>query len=146
MRNSPPKHRLRICLLSSHPFLLKQLQELLSNSRVPVNVRQIQFSPKISALTIPRANVYLIDSHGHKPLTESLISQILSRYPKARFLVLSERSSEEEHSHCCNSGLRGFWITTRRVPSFPARLKPSQPVAFGYHGLFFHASSIRFSA
>jgi DNA-binding NarL/FixJ family response regulator len=123
VRTSPPKHRLRICLLSSHPFLLKQLQELLSNSRVPVNVRQIQFSPKISALTIPRANVYLIDSHGHKALTESLISQILSRYPKARFLVLSERSSEEEAFPLLQLGVKGLLDYNQARTQLPRALE-----------------------
>jgi DNA-binding NarL/FixJ family response regulator len=104
----PPKHRLRICLLSSHPFLLKQLQELLSENRAQIQLRQIELSPKITPSLIPSAGVYLVDAHGHKHLTQSLIGQILGRYPKAKFLVLSETFTEEEAFPLLRLGVKGL--------------------------------------
>ena len=123
MRTSPPKHRLRICLLSSHPFLLKQLQESLSNTPLPIHVRRIQFSSQTSALTVPRANVYLVDAHGHKQLTESLIGQIFARYPKARFLVLSEKSSEEEAFPLLQLGVKGLLDYNQARSQLPRALE-----------------------
>lgn len=109
MRNSPPpKQRLRICLLSSHPFLLKQLQEFLSENRVQIQLRQVELSTKLAPISIPSASVYLVDAHGHKHLTQSLIGQILGRHPKAKFLVLSESFTEEEAFPLLRIGVKGL--------------------------------------
>ncbi len=108
MRNSPPKRNLRVCVFSAHPFLLKQFHELLSASRIPLQVRNIELAPQVASLQIPRASVYLIDAYGRTRMVEALIGKVLDRFPGARFLVLSEVFSEADAFPLLRLGVKGL--------------------------------------
>lgn len=80
-------------LLAFHPLVLSEFERLLSEQPLAVNGRRLD--PDLIAdpgkLTIPKASVYVLEAHAHRPTTEALAVGVLSRQPTARVIVVAEK-------------------------------------------------------
>ena len=85
--------RASVCLLAFHPLVLSEFERLLSE--LPFTVRGRRLEPDLIAdptkLTIPKAAVFVVESHGHRPTTEALVVGVLARHPAGRVIVVAEK-------------------------------------------------------
>ncbi len=85
--------RASVCLLAFHPLVLSEFERLLSE--LPFTVRGRRLEPDLLAdptkLTIPKAAVFVVESHGHRPTTEALVVGVLARHPAGRVIVVAEK-------------------------------------------------------
>ena len=82
-----------MCLLAFHPLVLSEFERLLSDH--PLSVAGRRLEPDLIAdptrLDVPKASVYVLESHGHRPTTEALVVGVLGRHPGARVVVVAEK-------------------------------------------------------
>ncbi len=110
MRKAARKHRLTVCLLSSHPLVLEELQGLLSGSGFRIQVRRLDSAsvPGLRRLPLPRAEVYVVDALASRQGTEALVAGILERFPGCKLLVLDERFDEANAFPLLALGAKGL--------------------------------------
>lgn len=82
-----------MCLLAFHPLVLSEFERLLSD--LPFSVHGRRLEPDLIAdptkLTIPKAAVFVVESHAHRPTTEALVVGVLGRHPTGRVIVVAEK-------------------------------------------------------
>ena len=61
-----------------------------------------------TALSVPRASVYVVESHSHRPVTEAYVAAILERVPKGRVVVIAEKLSESSAFPLLRRGVKGL--------------------------------------
>lgn len=85
------------CLLSDHPLALEELQHLLSLPGFQLHPERIRNGSAARRVRTPvaRAKLFVVDSHTPWPITEALVSRILTRQPAARVLVVGDNFSED---------------------------------------------------
>lgn len=85
------------CLLSDHPLALEELQHLLSLPGFRLHPERIKNGSAARRVRTPtaRAQLFVVDSHTPWPITEALVSRILTRQPAARVLVVGDKFSED---------------------------------------------------
>jgi DNA-binding NarL/FixJ family response regulator len=110
MPKSPPKPNLKICLLSPHPMVLDEFHRLLEDSGFQIVVKQLNslLAPDLRHLEIPRASVYVIDSHAARQATGALLGNILDRHADARLLVIGDNLKEEDSYSLLRQGVKGI--------------------------------------
>lgn len=85
--------RASVCLLAFHPLVLSEFERLLSD--LPFSVQGRRLEPDLIAdptkLTIPKAAVFVVESHAHRPTTEALVVGVLGRHPTGRVIVVAEK-------------------------------------------------------
>jgi DNA-binding NarL/FixJ family response regulator len=110
MRKSPAKPDLKICLLSPHPMVLDEFHRLLEDSGFQIVVKQLNslLAPDLRHLEIPRASVYVIDSHAARQATGALLGNILDRHADARLLVIGDNLKEEDSYSLLRQGVKGI--------------------------------------
>jgi DNA-binding NarL/FixJ family response regulator len=110
MPKSPAKPNLKICLLSPHPMVLDEFHRLLEDSGFQIVVKQLNslLAPDLRHLEIPRASVYVIDSHAARQATGALLGNILDRHADARLLVIGDNLKEEDSYSLLRQGVKGI--------------------------------------
>jgi DNA-binding NarL/FixJ family response regulator len=110
MSKSPAKPNLKICLLSPHPMVLDEFHRLLEDSGFQIVVKQLNslLAPDLRHLEIPRASVYVIDSHAARQATGALLGNILDRHADARLLVIGDNLKEEDSYSLLRQGVKGI--------------------------------------
>src|ERR1700681_4181582 len=92
MATARTTRRASVCLLAFHPLVLSEFERLLSDHPLAVTGRRME--PDLIAdptkLTVPKASIYVLESHGHRPTTEALVVGVLSKQPGARMVVVAE--------------------------------------------------------
>ncbi len=106
--NKRPASRKTVCVLSSHPFVLRQLEEVLNLDRFRLHVRRIAASPLHEPDWCGRAPLYVVDAQLPEPTTSSLINSIARRFPRSRIVVVSDRFREEEAFGLLRLGVKGL--------------------------------------
>ena len=78
MRKASSSRHPTVCLLSSHPLVLAELERLLSSSGFRLQVRRLEstLAPGLERLSLPRAQVFVIDAHAPRQATEVLVAAI----------------------------------------------------------------------
>lgn len=96
MEKPEPARRLTVCLLFSHPLVQAEFQRLLAPPRFRLQARRLEpsLAASLEGVSLPRAQVYVVDGHAPRQATEVLIAAIHEHYPTARLIVLSEKFSE----------------------------------------------------
>ncbi len=61
-----------------------------------------------AALSVPRASVYVVESHAHRPVTEAYVAAVLERVPKGRVVVIAEKLSESSAFPLLRRGVKGL--------------------------------------
>lgn len=108
---------LPICLVSPHRLVLSDFQHLISHPRIRLQSRRIESTsaPDLRHLTLPRAQVYVVDALPSRLATEALLAGILERYPMARLLVLAEKLTEAVSFPLLRLGVKGL-LTYKEAP------------------------------
>lgn len=98
-----------MCLVSSDPLLIADFQGLLYLGGFQFRTTVLNGkSLDAPALELPAASVYAIEARSETAETDSLVTDVLSRYPGARLLVVAPDFSEESAFPLLAKGVRGL--------------------------------------
>jgi DNA-binding NarL/FixJ family response regulator len=100
--------RRTVCALSSHPLVLRELEQALPQERFRLQSRRIAASPLREPDETVRAALYVVDAQLPQPTTEALIGAIARRFPRSRILVVSDRFREAEAFTLLRLGVKGL--------------------------------------
>lgn len=102
--------RASVCLLAFHPLVLSEFERFLSGHALSVTGRRLE--PDLIAdpakLAVPKASVYVLESHAHRPTTEALVVGVLGRQPTARVVVVAEKFEQATAFPLLRLGAKGL--------------------------------------
>jgi DNA-binding NarL/FixJ family response regulator len=102
--------RASVCLLAFHPLVLSEFERLLADHPLAVTGRRLE--PDLIAdptkLTMPKASIYVLESHPHRPTTEALLVGVLGRQPAARVVVVAENFAQATAFPLLRLGAKGL--------------------------------------
>jgi len=102
--------RASVCLLAFHPLVLSEFERFLSDHPVSVTGRKLE--PDLIAdptrLAIPKASVYVLEAHAHRPTTEALVVGVIGRQPVARVVVVAENFDQSAAFPLLRLGAKGL--------------------------------------
>src|SRR5215472_10346933 len=109
-RRAGKQNRLKICLLTQHPMVLKELQQLLTRPGIQTKSHKLVSLNVLAEpqLTVPRADVFVIDAHGPRPLLEKISSAIEGSSPNSRVLFLVDHFDRRSAIFLLRLGGRGL--------------------------------------
>jgi DNA-binding NarL/FixJ family response regulator len=101
---------LKVCLISPHPLVLEELRRWLVRSGIEPKTHRLDNSsiPGRQGPALPRASIYVVDGHGSRPMTESVIARISARHRTARLLVLANRWTAKTAFPLLRLGVKGL--------------------------------------
>lgn len=110
MQKTRSARRLTVCLLFSHPLVQTEFQRIVAPPKFRLQARPLDFNPSVGVdnLSLPRAQVYIIDAHAPRQTTEMLVAGIHEHYPKARQVVVAERFGEPGAFSLLRLGAKGL--------------------------------------
>ena len=86
--------------------------------------------PPDSSATIPRAGVYVVEAHSHRPVTEAWVAAVLEHAPKARVVVIAETLSEAVAFPLLKQGVKGLLRYSEVSEYLPRTLREVADGAF----------------
>jgi DNA-binding NarL/FixJ family response regulator len=91
-------------------LVLAELQQLLSVRAFRVQARRLEstFPPGLERLSLPRAQMFVIDAHAPRQATEVLVAGIREHYPKARQVVVADKFNEANAFPLLRLGAKGL--------------------------------------
>jgi DNA-binding NarL/FixJ family response regulator len=103
------KKHLSVCLVSAHPLVLGQFRQALLASRYHLQERTLEaiVTRDASKSVVPRASIYVIDSEKPRAILELLISRIMERFPRAKFLLMGDKFKERNTFPLLRIGVKG---------------------------------------
>jgi len=103
-------NRLTVCLLSPHPLVLAEFERVLAKPSFEVVAKQIESTlpPDMRKVTLPRAQVFVVDAHAARQATGALITNILERYPTARLIVVADKHTDANSYSLLRLGVKGL--------------------------------------
>lgn len=101
---------MRVCLISPHPFVLANLEAALARTNCRVDVRRPEATSggEWQVSKLPRARVYVVDSHAPRLAAQRLVQSILARHPNAGLAVLAEKFNESTAFSLLRAGVRAL--------------------------------------
>lgn len=113
--------KITVCLFSTHPLVLPELQRYLGALRAHSVTRLLKITSvtDLSRVPCPPARVYVVDSHSTGPVTEGLVSLIRSRRRNARVVVLSDEVQGSRSFPFLHLGVKGlvrYQEVSRQLP------------------------------
>ncbi|MBZ5569951.1 MAG: response regulator transcription factor [Acidobacteriia bacterium] len=115
------KKKVGVCLVSSHPLILAKFQEQLLTSDFQLQTCRI--TAEDGTVALPRADVYVVDSFRHQPLTEELVATIMSRSPASVIVVLADSFPEPIAFPLLRLGVKGLLQYSDAEPQLPGALQ-----------------------
>lgn len=101
--------QLAVCLLSAHPMVLTEFQNLLAKPGVRLIPKLLRASQAgLRPEEVPSAQVYVIDAQAGEPVTSTLLRNILGTRPTARLLVVAETFTQESSYALLRGGAKGL--------------------------------------
>lgn len=102
--------RASVCLLAFHPLVLSEFERLLSDLPFTVHARRLE--PDLMAdparLAVPRASVFVVECHAHRPTTEALVVGVLGRHPASRVVLVAEKFDQGSAFPLLRLGAKGL--------------------------------------
>ena len=102
--------RASVCLLAFHPLVLSEFERLLSD--FPFSVQGRRLEPDLIAdptkLMIPKASIFILESHLHRPTSEALVVGVLARHPTGRVIVVAENFDQGAAFPLLRLGAKGL--------------------------------------
>jgi len=125
MPKGTPTRKVRVCLLSSHPLVLADWQQLLAPADFDLQVRRLESTlvPELKRLSLPKVEVFVTDAHGPRQVTEMLVAGIQEQYPRARQVVVAEKFSEAQAFSFLRLGAKGLLNYAEIGQSLPTALE-----------------------
>jgi DNA-binding NarL/FixJ family response regulator len=104
------RSRLSVCLLSSHPLVLAELDRVLAATGISVKPLRLEAAPSVDPRRVraPRSRIYVLDDYGARPATEALVATLLTRVRHARVLVVGEKFTEANSFPLLRLGVKGL--------------------------------------
>jgi DNA-binding NarL/FixJ family response regulator len=101
---------LKVCLLSPHPMVLEEFRRVLEGPGTQICVKQLEsmLAPDLRSLEVPKASVYVLDSHSARQSTGALVTNILDNHENARLLVVADKLSEADSHAMLRMGVKGL--------------------------------------
>ncbi|HYL10248.1 MAG TPA: response regulator transcription factor [Candidatus Acidoferrales bacterium] len=124
MTKTRSNSRLSVCLLSPHPLVLGEFERVLAKPAFEVIAKQIESTlpPDMRKLTIPRAQIFVVDAHAARQATGALITNILERYPTARLIVVADKHTDSNSYSLLRLGVKGLLSYTEAREQLPRAL------------------------
>ena len=99
-----------MCLLAFHPLVLSEFERLLSDHPLSVTSRRLETDllADPTRLDVPKASVYVLESHSHRPTTEALVVGVLARQPAGRVVVVAEKFDQSAAFPILRLGAKGL--------------------------------------
>jgi len=121
-----------VCLLSAHPMVLTEFQQVLSRQNIRVIPKQLPSSlaANLQHQELPDADVYVVDAQAGEATTNALLRNILGRSPAARLLVIAEIFTDESSYEFLRGGAKGLLTYREAAEGLPKAL--SQVTAGGF--------------
>lgn len=108
-RRADKQNKLKICLVTQHPMVLKDLQQLLTRPGVQTKSHKlVSLNVAEPQLTVPPADVFVIDAHSPRPLLEKISSAIEGSSPNSRVLFLVDHFDRRSAIFLLRLGGRGL--------------------------------------
>jgi DNA-binding NarL/FixJ family response regulator len=110
MNNSRSTRRASVCLLAFHPVVLSEFERLLSGFPLSVRGRRLEADVLAdpSKLVVPKASIFVIESHAHRPASESLVAAVLGLHPASRVIVVAEKFEQGGAFSLLRLGVKGL--------------------------------------
>lgn len=108
-----------VCLLSTHPLLLEEFSRKLAKSHFRAKVIRLRhvFFEDVSRLSIPHADVYVVD--GHDTFAAVLVGALVNRFPNSRVIVLSEKFNDSNAFPLLELGAKGLLDYSEAMQRLP---------------------------
>ncbi len=104
--------RASVCLLAFHPLVLSEFERLLSDLPFSVHAAPRRLEPDLMAdparLAVPRASVFVVECHQHRPTTEALVVGVLGRHPAGRVVLVAEKFEQSSAFPLLRLGAKGL--------------------------------------
>jgi DNA-binding NarL/FixJ family response regulator len=96
--------------MSAHPLVLAEWERVLQRAGFKLTSRRLEAMPVsgVEELSLPRADVFVIDSHAPRQTTEVLVAGIQERFPRARQVVVAEKLTEAHAFPLLRLGAKGL--------------------------------------
>jgi DNA-binding NarL/FixJ family response regulator len=110
MATARATRRASVCLLAFHPLVLSEFERLLSDHPLSVTGRRMEADliADPSKLAVPKASIYVLESHAHRPTTEALVVGVLGRQAGARVVVVAEHFEQAVAFPLLRLGAKGL--------------------------------------
>ncbi len=125
VRKLSPNRRSAVCLFSFNPLLLSEFERLLSGQDFRLLGRRVESDrmPDPQRLSVPRASIYAVEAHVHRPVTDALVAAIVGRHPTARLLVVAEKFTESDAFPLLRLGTRALLKYSEVAVHLPRALR-----------------------
>jgi DNA-binding NarL/FixJ family response regulator len=102
-----------------------EFERLLTPRGFKFHARRLETTlvPGLEPLSLPRAQVYVIDAHAPRQATEVLVAEIHDRYSSARQLVVAEKFSEVSAFALLRLGAKGLLTYSEARQQLPEALE-----------------------
>ncbi len=109
--------RLAVCLFPSHPLVSSEFDQRLDPARFVLQAVRPEVGPggTVDSSRLPEADVYVVDTHAPRPVTESLVAGIFARFPQARVITLADEFGETNAFPLLRLGAKGL-VTYAQAP------------------------------
>jgi two-component system, NarL family, nitrate/nitrite response regulator NarL len=107
MPQSSTFRHVTVCLVSGHQIVLAELDRILQQSDFTIRTVKVS-DQKTVPLSLPPADIYVIDAEGVAGPINDIVTHIIKAYPTAQLLVLAEALSEEFAFPLLNLGVKGL--------------------------------------
>lgn len=99
-----------VCLLSAHPLVLGELKATLAKSSAQTRAVEIPsgWRGQEAAVSVPEADVYVLDGQSDRASAESLLGVVLRKRPQAAVVVMAGEFSEASAFPLLRLGARGL--------------------------------------
>jgi DNA-binding NarL/FixJ family response regulator len=101
-------YRRTVCVLSSHPLVLRDLNEALTGRRFRVRMGRMDSGPLRRMEEPIEAPYYVVDAQFPRPSAERVVATVATRFPNARILVVAEEFPEREALALLGLGVKGL--------------------------------------
>jgi DNA-binding NarL/FixJ family response regulator len=111
--------------MSPHPLVLSEWERRLSPAGFEVQVRRVEstLAPGLERLSLPGAEVFVIDAPAPRQAAEVLVAGIQERCPRARQLVVAEKFSEASAFPLLRLGAKGLLSYAEAHEKLPQALR-----------------------
>jgi DNA-binding NarL/FixJ family response regulator len=108
--NARSTRRATVCLLAFHPLVLSEFERLLSGFPLSVVGRRLEADlvADPSKLMVPKASIFVIESHAHRPTTDALVAGVLGLHPGSRVIVVAEKFEQSGAYSLLRLGTKGL--------------------------------------
>ena len=126
-------------------MVLTEWERLLAPAGFKLHARRLEstLAPGLERLSLPRAQVFVIDAHVPQQATEVLVAGIRERYPHARQMVVAEKFSEVSAFPLLRLGAKGLLgYTEAREKTGGSLARGGRRRVLGTRGICFPGSLI----